>query len=74
MDENYFLVKVKDREAATSRILGMDEFYYLVNVGCKLGASREMFSYIHTADEGKFIKFNPVATKIHCMSVYSALR
>ena len=74
MDENHFLLEVKDREAATCRILGMDDFHYLVRMGCKLGASREMFSYIHTADEGNFIRFNPVAVKTQCMSVYSALR
>ena len=62
MAENNFLLRVKDREAATSRILGMDDYYYLVKMGCRLGASKEMFSYIQTSDKERYIRYNPKPT------------
>ena len=66
-------LKVKNREAATCRILGSDNYFYLMKIGCELGASREMFSYIHTADEGNFIRFNPITetqniSALQCLS------
>lgn len=73
MDENNFILKIKNREAATYRILGSDDFFDLMRLGCQLGASREMFSYVHTADEGNFIRFNPVTetqniSALQCLS------